>query len=132
MTIGTQIGLVLQVTTVLIFLAMSRKIWWSPIAGLVNQGIWIAYALSGPAETKVMLPSICMFIIVYACAIPKWIRERNKKPVSKTIYCEWCGTELNERGQMVPTKDEIEAEFEKKVKQNDRFSRLRKGLINRV
>ena len=99
MTLCEQIGIVLQITTVSTFLFTSRKVWWPPIAGLLNQGICIAYALTGPAETRTLLPSIGMFSLIYMFAIPKWYKERKKGGLN--IKCSWCGTMINSKGEWI-------------------------------
>ena len=56
------------------FLAMSRKWWWAPILGVIQQGLWIWWALRDGLWPLLLTSAV--FTAAYGLAIPKWIRER--------------------------------------------------------
>ena len=71
------------VATSFVVLAFTRKWWWAPIAGLLHEGLWFAFALSSPNNTPILIAAV-IYTVVYAIAIPKWFRERNNKCPRKT------------------------------------------------
>lgn len=64
------IGLV----STLVLVVHLQKRWWAPIAGLVSEVFWIAYALM--LRQYGLLPAVLTFCVVYLVAIPKWRKER--------------------------------------------------------
>lgn len=73
------IGGIVQVVSIFGAFAGSRKWWWAPILGTLNQGLWITYSLSGPAEVRVLLPATIVYTVINASAIRKWYRERPRR-----------------------------------------------------
>ncbi|HUT91061.1 MAG TPA: hypothetical protein VMY37_16280 [Thermoguttaceae bacterium] len=63
-------------TVAVVFLTM-RKVWWAPIAGLLHEGLWIAFALTSEGGWPIMFAAM-LYAIVYAISIPKWWRERQE------------------------------------------------------
>ena len=75
MSITTILAILTTLATIFVVIAMTRKWWWAPIAGLLHQGLWAAFALQLDDGWPIM-GAVVVYAVVYALAIPKWYRER--------------------------------------------------------
>jgi len=64
-----------MLTTLFVAVAMARKWWWAPIAGLLNQGPWVAFVLQLDDCWPIMVFA-GIYAVTYGLTIPKWYRER--------------------------------------------------------
>lgn len=66
------------IATIFVVFVTLRKIWWAPIAGLLHEGIWLAFAFSEPGNYPIAIAAI-VYSVLYTASIPKWYRERKNK-----------------------------------------------------
>lgn len=71
----TILAILTTLATIFVAIAMTRKWWWAPIAGLASQGLWAAFALRLDDGWPIM-GAVIIYSIFYALAIPKWVKER--------------------------------------------------------
>jgi len=75
MTTTTILAIATSLATIFVITTMTRKWWWAPIAGLLHQGLWLAFALQ-LGDGWPIIGAVVFYAIVYALAIPKWYKER--------------------------------------------------------
>ena len=75
MSITTILAAATMLTTLFVAVSMAKKWWWAPIAGLVNQGLWVVLVLRLDDCWPIMV-LVIVYAMVYALTIPKWYRER--------------------------------------------------------
>lgn len=62
------------IATILCIYLQMRKVWWAPIFGLAQEGLWVWLMIVTKAYP--MLIAVAAYSVIFACAIPKWYRER--------------------------------------------------------
>ena len=70
------VALTANLTACVAFVLMSRKVWWSPIFGCLQQGLWVWWCVADGLWP--LLITALWFLAWYAAAIPKWYKERKK------------------------------------------------------
>lgn len=68
------IAVMANITGCVAFMLMSRKIWWAPLFGFCQQGLWAWWAVAD--RLWPLFITTIWFAGWYAAAIPKWWRER--------------------------------------------------------
>lgn len=68
------LGWIVLVTSCIAVFLMSKKVWWAPIFGFVQEILWVIWA----AWTGLLPLVLAAFVYgaAYLLAIPKWWRER--------------------------------------------------------
>lgn len=61
---------VLSATSGLMLWLMGNKSPWGPRVGLINQGLWIAYAVA--TEQWGLLPGVLLYTVIHARNVRKW------------------------------------------------------------